>query len=229
MSIFSELKPPELVYEGSSKYNPDIKIIKVGKTLRLTVDGYIQSVNYDSPACPKLFTGKAVDLVRREVPDADDFLVLGLGGGAMQKLISMRFKDPEIVSVDIDPQMVEIAKEFYNIDSIPNHRIIVNDALRVVIEPDENDLEEGNFDVAIVDIFVGDSSPDLIKTGNFIAHLKRLVESNGLIVFNRNYTLEFQEGANNFVDYLEGHLKNVKTEVVAGYSNSDNILIYGRV
>ena len=229
MSIFSELKPPEVIYEGSSKYNPDIKIVKVGKTLRLTVDGYIQSVNYDSPVCGKLFTGKVVELVKREVPDADEFLVLGLGGGTMQKLISMKFKDPEIVSVDIDPQMIEIAKKFYNLDSIPNHRVIVDDALRVVVEPDENDLEKAEFDVAIVDIFVGNSSPDLIKTGNFIAHLKKLVEPNGLIVFNRNYTTDFQEGANNFAEYLEGHLKDVRTEVVAGYSNSDNILIYGRV
>ncbi|MFC1625139.1 methyltransferase domain-containing protein [Patescibacteria group bacterium] len=229
MSIFSELKPPEVIYQGSSKYNPDIKIIKVGKTLRLTVDGYIQSVNYDSPACGKLFTGKVVDLVKREVPDADNFLVLGLGGGTMQKLISMKFEDPEVVSVDIDSQMVEIAREFYNIDSIPKHRIIVDDALRVVVEPDENDLEKNEFDVAIVDIFVGNSSPDLIKTGNFIVHLKRLVKPSGLIVFNRNYTTEFQEGADLFSEYLEDHLKDVRTEVVAGYSNSDNILIYGRV
>ena len=229
MSIFSELKPPEVIYQGSSKYNPNIKIVKVGKTLRLTVDGYIQSVNYDSPVCSKLFTGKTVDLVKREIPDANNFLALGLGGGTMQKLISMKFKDPEIVSVDIDEHMVEIAKKYFDLDSISNHRIIVDDALRVVVEPDENDLEKAEFDVAIVDIFVGNSSPDLVKTGNFIAHLKRLVEPDGLIVFNRNYTIEFQDGANNFAKYLEEHLKDVKTEVVAGYSNSDNLLIYGRV
>lgn len=229
MSIFSELKPPEIIYENSSKYNPNIKIIKVGRTLRLTVDGFVQSVNYDSPVCQKLFTGKIVDLLKREVPDGDNFLVLGLGGGTMQKLISKVFDNPKIVSVDIDPEMVHIAKEFYSLGSIPNHRVILDDALRVVVEPEENNLEEKEFDAAVVDIFVGNSSPGLLKTGNFISHLKKLVEPNGLIIFNRTYTTDFQEEANIFAESLENHLKNVQTEVVAGYTNSDNILIYGRV
>ena len=229
MNIFNELKPPEVVYSGSSKFNPDIKIIKVGRTLKLTVDGYVQSVNHTSPSCSKLFIGKTVDLLKREVPDGDNFLILGLGGGSMQKLISLNFPNPEIVSVDIDQQMVNLAKEYFELESIPNHKVIVEDALRVVVEPKQNNLREGEFDVAVVDIFVGDSSPSLVKTGNFISHLKRLVEPGGFIVFNRNYTTEFQEEANNFADNLENYLKDVKTEVVAGYTNSDNILIYGRV
>jgi len=229
MSVFSKLQSPKIIYEDSSKHNPDIKIIKVGSTLRLTVGGFIQSVNYDSPVCKRLFLGKTVDLLKREVPDGNNFLVLGLGGGTMQKLISQAFEKPEIISVDIDPKMVEIAKKYYELESIPNHKIIVDNALRVVVEPDRNGLKKKEFDVAVVDIFVGDSAPDLVKTGNFIGHLKRLVEPDGLIVFNRNYTADFQEDADNFAVSLENHLKDVKTEVVAGYSNSDNILIYGRV
>ncbi|MBU1133125.1 methyltransferase domain-containing protein [Patescibacteria group bacterium] len=229
MSIFSELKSPEVVYEGSSKYNPDIKIVKVGRTLRLTVEGYIQSVNYNSPACSKLFMGKTVDLIKREIPVAADFLVLGLGAGTMQKLISLGFQNADIVSVDIDQKMVDIAKKYYDLDSTPRHRIIVDDALRVVIEPEDNNIREGDFDVAVVDIFIGNSSPGLIKTGNFIAHLKKLVRPDGLVVFNRNYTTDFQEDANVFAENLGNYLRNVRTEVVAGYTNSDNILIYGRV
>ena len=73
MSIFSELKPPEVIYQGSSKYNPDIKVVKVGRTLKITVDG-----------CKKMAddafngTGNLPDYLYTKLDDSGDFLIYNI-------------------------------------------------------------------------------------------------------------------------------------------------------
>ena len=146
----------------------------------------------------------------------------------MAHLISQKFPNAEIVAVEIDPVMVDIAKKYFDVDSIPNLRIITDDALRVVIEPDEFGLEENYFDALIVDIFIGEKYPDLGKSGNFISALKRLVRPGGLTIFNRMYREHHQDDVHIFIDYVSDFFSTVKNLVVAGYTNSDNVLIYCR-
>ncbi|MBU0535055.1 MAG: methyltransferase domain-containing protein [Patescibacteria group bacterium] len=229
MSVFDSLKYPKVIYEVDSKLNGKIRVIEVGKTRKLIANNVLQSINETSPSCPKIFSGKAAALILREAPNAKRILMLGLGGGTVASILSKKLLEAQIVSVEFDPVMVDVAKKYFGLDSINNHRVIEADALRVVVEPEEFDLAQGSFDVLFVDIFVGDQYPDLGRTGNFIAALKRLVTPGGLIVFNRIYTEEHQEDVNNFVNQVEEFLGDTKSEVVAGYTNSDNILVYGRV
>lgn len=229
MSIFDSLKYPRIIFEANSKYNGQVRVVEVGKTVKVLANDTLQSLNEDSPSCPKMFLGHAAALIKKEAPNAKRILMLGLGGGTVASILSKTIPGVEIVSVEVDPVMIEIAQKFYKVDHIPNHRIIQDDALRVVVEPEEFDIAPSSFDVLFVDIFVGDQYPDLGKTGNFIAAIKRLVTPGGLIVFNRIYTEEHQEDVNNFVTQVEGFLGDTQSEIVAGYTNSDNILIYGRV
>ena len=147
----------------------------------------------------------------------------------MAHLISEKFKPQNITSVEIDPLMLEIAKKYFQLDEIPNHRVILDDALRVVIEPEEFDLQPQSFNVVIVDIFQGEKYPDLGKSGNFISAVKKMVRPGGLLIFNRIYLEHHQDEVNIFIEYLADFLQNVTCTVVAGYTNSDNVLIYGRV
>jgi spermidine synthase len=156
-------------------------------------------------------------------------MILGLGGGTMAHLLSKTFPDTKITSVEIDPVMVGIARDYFDIDNIPNHKVLVTDAMRVVVEPDKYDLSNYYFDAAIVDIYNGEKYPDLGKSGNFIAALKKLIKPGGVIIFNRIYLDRHQDEVNTFIEYISGFLSSVKLLVVAGYTNSDNILILGRV
>jgi len=229
MSVFDSLQYPKIIYETESKLNGKIRVVEVGKTRKLLTNNVLQSISETSPSCPKVFLGKAAELIMREVPNAKRILMLGLGGGTVASILSKKLPEAQIVSVEFDPIMIDIAKKYFGLDSIKNLRVIEADALRVVVEPEEFDLTPSSFDALFVDIFIGDQYPDLGKTGNFIAAIKRLVSPGGLIVFNRIYTEEHQEDVNNFVNQVEEFLGDTKSEVVAGYTNSDNILVYGRV
>lgn len=172
--------------------------------------------------------GKVIEVLKEEEPNLRNILVLGMGGGTIPHLVAKNFPGVEITSVELDPVMVDIAKKYFDLDQIPNHRVIVADALRVVVEPEEFNLSYSTFQALIVDIFIGEKYPDLGSSGNFIAAVKRMVSAGGLVIFNRIYISSHQDEVNTFVEYVSNYLKNVKCLIVAGHTNSDNILIYGR-
>lgn len=228
MSVFDGIKPPKVIFEVDSDHNGKITVLEVGHTRKLTVDGIVQSINWDSPAAEKMVWGKIVRVLKENEPELKSILILGLGGGTMQQLISKAFKDIHITSVELDPVMVNVAKEYFNVDSIPNHRIIVDDALRVMADPGEYGLAENSFGAVVIDIYCGEKYPELGRSGNFISGLLRIVIPGGLIVFNRIYLNHHQEEVNSFIEMVEEHLNDVKSLIIAGKTNSDNVLIFGR-
>lgn len=219
---------PKIIYSTESEYNGKIDVLQVGKTTKLLVDGIAQSLNWDAPNARRLVWGRVIDVLKQNEPNLKNILILGLGGGTVQHLISREFPQAYMVSVDIDQVMVDIAKKYFNIDSIPNHRVIVGDACRLIVEPDKFEIVSKSFQVVFVDIYIGSTFPDLGKSGNFIAALKNMVIPGGLVIINRIYTEDHQEDVDNFIEFVEGFLHDVQTLVVAGYTNSDNVLIYGR-
>lgn len=228
MSVFDGIQIPKVIFETQSKYNGNIQVVQVGSTRKVKADKFEQSVNHTSENAKRLFWGRAAEIIKDEEPTLKNILLLGLGGGTVAHLISESFNQPEIVSVEIDPIMVEVARNYFDLDKIPNHRVIVDDALRVVVEPETYGLAPGYFQAVFVDLFVGEKYPDLGSSGNFISAVKRMATSGGLVVFNRHYTVEHQDEANSFVDSISNFLSGVKCQIVAGHTNSDNILIYGR-
>ncbi|MBN1162248.1 hypothetical protein JXA34_00715 [Patescibacteria group bacterium] len=228
MNVFQGIKYPEVIFETESQFNHKIQVIQIGAVKKIKVDGIDQSISHESKACKRLVWGQAVDLMKRENPAAKKVLIFGLGGGTMQHLISQSYPGIELVSVEIDSVMVDIAKKYFNLDLIPNHRVVVADAFRVVIEPETYNLDESSFDTVIIDVYQGEKFPDLGTSGNFFSALKKLILPNGLVIINRIYREDHQFDVDNFIGYVEKILRSVKSEIVAGYTNSDNVLIFGR-
>ncbi|HSX39683.1 MAG TPA: fused MFS/spermidine synthase [Candidatus Saccharimonadales bacterium] len=228
MTIFDNIKLPKILLEVHSDFNGKIIVAEAGHTRKLIVDGVKQSINWDSPATAQKYWGRTVDVLKENQPALKKVLVLGLGGGTIQHLISHAFPGVEIVSIEIDPEIVKVAKEYFDVDKIPNHRIILEDAFRVIVEPESHELHEHYFDAIVIDIFAGEKFPDLGKSGNFIAALKKMAIPDGLIVFNRIYLQSHQDDVNLFIDSIQNFLTNVQSTVIAGATNSDNVLIYGR-
>lgn len=229
MSVFSGIQLPRTLYKTHSDVSGDIEVVEIGQTRSLKVAGVTQSLNPDSPYVPRMVWGRAVKLLLEEEPGMRNILMLGMGGGTMQHLIAHNFPEAKIVSVEVDPEIVEVAKHYFGVDQIPNHRIVTEDACRVIVEPHYFDLEFQSFDVVLVDIYVGSEFPELGRSGNFLAHICKMAGPAGLVIINRIYLEDHQEEVNMFVDFVEDFLHDVKSIIIPGKTNSDNILIYGRV
>lgn len=229
MNIFTRLQTPKVIFETDSKYNGHIQVIEFGDVRRVVVDNISQSVSAHAKYAQRLYWGKVVQVLKENFTNLNEILLLGLGGGTLVHMIHKEFPSVTTTSVEIDQTMVDIANNYFDLSTVPNSRIIVDDAMKVIIEPHSFDIRENQFDAVIVDIYVGEKYPDLGKSGNFIGNLKNLVAGGGLVIFNRIYREHHQEEVNIFIDYVSEFFSDVKNMVVAGHTNSDNVLIYAKV
>ena len=226
MSIFQGLALPKTVFETDSDINGHIMVIDAGTTRKLSVGGIIQSVNHNSPVSSKRYWGRAVESYKEIYPEVNNLLVLGMGGATLLHLMSKAFEGLKITAVEIDPVMVKIAEDYFDAKEVPNLHVIVGDALKVLASPDSYNIPYFSFDSVFVDIYIGDKYPDLGETGTFITGLKKVVKHEGWIVFNRLYWDYHQDDVNAFIEDLHLHFSEIKSIVVAGRTNSDNVLIF---
>jgi spermidine synthase len=226
MTVFQGLALPKVVYETDSPLNGHLMVIDVGKTRKLSVNGTVQSVSYASPASQRQYWGRAIEGYKEFFPQMANIMILGLGGGTFAHLLSQSFSDISIVAVEFDPVMLKVAEDYFDIRQVPNLHVIVGDALKVLASPEAYQIKDGSFDSIFVDIYVGDKYPELGETGTFIAGLKRVVRQGGWVVFNRLYWDYHQDEVNSFIDDLQMYFHEIKSIIVAGKTNSDNVLIF---
>lgn len=118
-------------------------------------------------------------------PEQRRALIVGLGGGGMVHFLKRRDRDLRLDVVEIDPVIVRLADEYFDLRTEGNVRIINQDALKL--------LEEGGepYDVIYMDAFLGASDatddsgvPLHLKTAEFFDLVQSRLTPGGVIVFN---------------------------------------------
>lgn len=108
-----------------------------------------------------------------------EVLVLGLGGGSVLGLLRDSFKYyGKITAVEIDPAVIDIAVNEFNIDEHEPLEIICEDALEYVQQT------SGKFGLIIIDIFIHLLVPPQFYSGEFWNHISDLLQKNGKVIFN---------------------------------------------
>ena len=106
-------------------------------------------------------------------------LLLGLGGGSVVETLRQDFGFMgHITAVDIDPVIIQIAKEEFGIISAENLRIFCADAIDFVL------ADPARYDLIIVDLFIDTKIPDKFLALPFWQHVQRRLGMRGYIVFN---------------------------------------------
>ena len=91
-------------------------------------------------------------------PSAKKVLVVGLGGGSVQKRMWRDFKDVEVTTVELDPDVVDAAYTWFKLPRDPRLRVEVDDGRRFLQRTDER------YDVIMVDAFYSDGVPFHLTT-----------------------------------------------------------------
>ncbi|MBK7667530.1 MAG: fused MFS/spermidine synthase [Sphingobacteriaceae bacterium] len=106
-------------------------------------------------------------------------LVLGMGGGSIVETIRTKFKSNAFIElVDIDEEIISIAKNEFELEKYGNLNLILKDAADYI-----NSTKQ-NFDVIVIDIFIGDTVPTQFTEAKFITELSQHLNANGKIIFN---------------------------------------------
>lgn len=106
------------------------------------------------------------------------FLVVGLGGGTLPMFLRKYYPDAAIDAVDIDPEVVDVAKKFFGFREDNLMRAHVADGRRFI------EKTQQPYDVIFLDAFGADSIPVRLTTQEFLRAVRRAVTPGGVVVGN---------------------------------------------
>ena len=106
-------------------------------------------------------------------------LVLGLAGASVvQTLINEIKFNGKIYGVDIDKEVIELGRLFFQLDKIKNLQIFIEDAQEYI----KNNTRK--YDLIIIDIFEDKKMPDFLFNISFFKQLYSILSKKGIILFN---------------------------------------------
>jgi len=109
-------------------------------------------------------------------------LMVGLGGGSAQRAFQYYYPDVAFRTVEIDPTVVRVAQEYFNVRESENHKIEVSDG-RVFLR-----RSSAHYDVILLDAYIGDrygsSIPQHLATKEFFELARDHLTTNGVVAYN---------------------------------------------
>jgi len=111
-------------------------------------------------------------------PQAQSFLILGLGGGSIPHMLLAARPGASVDAVEIDPEVPELARRFFQLETSPRLQIFLEDAAAYVARC------TNQYDVVILDAYVGDMLPAQCTTDEFFSNAHRLLANRGLLIIN---------------------------------------------
>jgi len=109
-------------------------------------------------------------------------LMIGLGGGSAQRAFQYYYPDVAFRTVEIDPTVVRVAQEYFNVRESENHKIEISDG-RVFLR-----RSSARYDVILLDAYIADrygsSIPQHLATKEFFELARDHLTTNGVVAYN---------------------------------------------
>lgn len=120
-------------------------------------------------------------------PNPKRVLIVGLGGGAMVRFLSHHEPQVQVDAVEIDPVVVKLADQYFDVRTGGNVRVHTADAFAFI------ESTTDRYDLILMDAFLrpsGDTDstgvPARMKTIAFLQRLRQTLAPGGVIAFNVN-------------------------------------------
>ena len=116
------------------------------------------------------------DVEERAIANA---LILGFGAGSVASILCEEYgKAVHLTGVEKDPVVIELARKYFHLEKYKNLSLHLEDAGAFVARCDQQ------FDLIVVDVFVGVEVPPQFKQEKFLSGLGRLLAPQGICFFN---------------------------------------------
>jgi spermidine synthase len=166
---------PITIYNKLSDISQSIEVtLYNGKTLLNT-----KNTNYSYGSLQKVLKKGLLTIGKTEISKMNDILVLGVAGGSVVQTLVTDFEfTKNIVGVELDPEIIQIANSYFNLDKIRNFKCIIADAEEFVV------THKDSYDLIIIDIFKDTEMPEFLFQNSFLTNVKQLLNKNSFILFN---------------------------------------------
>jgi len=188
------------IFSGNSHFG-EIKVLDFNQaSFRLYTNDNLVQNTYDpvTRQSVSVFTFMLSGLARAYTPKVRDVLCIGLGVG----IVPMDFaaEGAQVDVVEINPAIVPVAEKFFHLEP---------GKLNLTIDDGRHFLNrcERQYDVVVLDAFLGDSSPSHLLTREAFQSIRRVLRPNGTLVINAFGHLE--PGEDFFATSLHATLRTV--------------------
>ncbi|HIQ22190.1 MAG TPA: hypothetical protein EYH34_13280 [Planctomycetes bacterium] len=180
-ACFASLGQEKILYERQSAYNT-ILVTEDGRgmrTLYFERGGVRQSVvKPDDPDLIELAYARAMPVGLAFVEEPRRVLIIGLGGGTIPSFLHKHYPQTIIDVVDIDPEVVAVAKQFFGFREDALMKAYVQDGRRFV------ERCRSRYDIVFLDAFGPDSIPYHLATREFLTAVRGILAPGGIVVGN---------------------------------------------
>jgi spermidine synthase len=170
-----------VLYEKQSPYNT-IVVTEDGQGLRtlwFEKGGARQSVVKPGDAdAIELPYARTMPAALAFVAEPRRVLIVGLGGGTIPTFLHKHCPQATIDVVDIDPEVVDVAKRFFGFQEGPPMHVYVQDGRRFIEECRDP------YDMIFLDAFGSENIPYHLATREFLEAVRRAVTAEGVVVGN---------------------------------------------
>ncbi len=104
-------------------------------------------------------------------------LILGMGGGALIHYIKKNHPDAQITAVDINPDIIQVAQDYFFIEP-HDAQLIIQDAKEFLEQSDQN------FDLIVCDIYKADALPSVLLDDEFYQLAYQRLNKRGVFIGN---------------------------------------------
>jgi spermidine synthase len=177
-----------VVDEARSPYN-HIVVTEHGsvRTMYFVVDGthYIESrVDRAHPRSLDLDYTRTMMAGFLVQPRPRRLLMIGFGGGQISNYLFGRFPELEIDAVDIDAEVIRLARKWFDVPDDPRYRTHAADG-RVWVE---RQSASARWDMIVLDAFRGVFVPYHLKTAEYYGVLRDHLADEGVVAANLHHT-----------------------------------------
>lgn len=133
-----------------------------------------------------------------DLKNVNSVLLLGMGGGSVVFSLRNKFKyQGEILAIEFDQKIIEIARDEFSILQFDNLTIKNTDAYDFVIHSNDN------YDLVIIDLFIDVEVPPQFYSIEFIENVCQLMSKTSSLIFNLGIGEVNRDKRNAVVDYFK--------------------------
>lgn len=169
------------LYEQPSPYNAVILVTEDNgfRSLYFERGGATQSISkVGDPDHLELPYAKTMLAGLSLCDDPKRILIVGLGGGTLPRFLHKHYPQAVIDAVDIDPDVVTVARRFFEFNEDANLRAFVSDGRKFIED------RPGIYDMIFLDAFGTDSTPYHLTTREFLLSVRNALTPRGVALGN---------------------------------------------
>lgn len=218
-SIFSKFLSyfiPITILKRKSQWSDDLELTWNNGELVINSS----NLNYSYGTSQRILKKGLLTIGYEKIARMKNILVLGVAGGCVIKtLIDEVHYTDQITGIEIDPVVADLANDYYQLNKIPNLKIIIDDAFDFVLKTKEK------YDMVIIDIFQDKFMPKFLFESPFAKNIGTLIDNGGVALFNTMLLNDDDKNRNrNFVKELG--VLNFKTKIVSKVEHYNELILF---